>query len=159
MAATKLYRKSDYERQVAAQPKDNDPRDAFRRDLARLIHAPSFRRLQGKTQLFPSDENDFFRNRLTHSLEVAQIATGIAMHLNATRLKRDPVNEHLVHFAALAHDIGHPPFGHNGEATLDEEMKDEGGCEGNAQTLRIIARLEKKKRPNFQITPMRLQLQ
>src|SRR6516164_11239429 len=60
------------------------------------------------TQLFPSDENDFFRNRLTHSIEVAQIATGIALNLNATSLKDDPIDEHLVHFAALAHDLGHP---------------------------------------------------
>jgi dGTPase len=128
-----------------------DSRDPFRRDLARLLHSPAFRRLKGKTQLFPSDENDFFRNRLTHSLEVAQIATGIASNLNANidELKDEPINEHLVHFAALAHDLGHPPFGHNGEKTLDEELQNNGGFEGNAQTLRIIARLEKKETEQF----------
>jgi dGTPase len=115
-----LYRQTDFERRVAVPNKDGDFRDPFRRDLARLLHSPAFRRLQGKTQLFPSDENDFFRNRLTHSIEVSQIATGIALNLNATQteLEHSPINEHLVHFAALAHDLGHPPFGHNGEKTL-----------------------------------------
>jgi dGTPase len=146
-----LYRPTDAERRVTAPGKPNDSRDPFRRDLARLLHSPAFRRLQGKTQLFPSDENDFFRNRLTHSLEVAQIATGIASNLNKAvdELKTDPINEHLVHFAALAHDLGHPPFGHNGEKTLDEELKNNGGFEGNAQTLRILARLEKKETELF----------
>lgn len=146
-----LYRPSDVERRVNVPPKDGDARDPFRRDLARLIHSPAFRRLQGKTQLFPSNENDFFRNRLTHSLEVAQIGTGIALNLNASieALKDDPINEHLVHFAALAHDLGHPPFGHNGEKTLDDELLNNGGFEGNAQTLRILARLEKKETEQF----------
>jgi dGTPase len=144
-----LYGDGDFERQVPVPSKDGDARDPFRRDLSRLIHCPAFRRLQGKTQLFPSDENDFFRNRLSHSIEVAQIATGIAQNLNATDLEDNPVNEHLVHFAALAHDLGHPPFGHNGEKTLDEELRDDGGFEGNAQTLRIIARLEKKETQRF----------
>lgn len=123
-------------------------RDAFRKDYARLLHAPSFRRLQGKTQLFPGSEDDFFRNRLTHSLEVAQIAHGIASQLNASSIPKAfgqaQVNTHLVEFAALAHDLGHPPFGHNGEAALDELMRDSGGFEGNAQTLRILAAVERK---------------
>ena len=148
-----LYRPTDFGRRVAIPDKDGDARDPFRRDLARLIHCPAFRRLQGKTQLFPSNENDFFRNRLTHSIEVAQIGTGIAMNLNVSvpELKDTPINEHLVHFAALAHDLGHPPFGHNGEKTLDDELQDNGGFEGNAQTLRILARLEKKETEQFPI--------
>lgn len=149
MTGEALYHESDFHRQHDITAKDHDSRTDFRRDLARLIHCPAFRRLQGKTQLFPSDENVFFRNRLTHSLEVAQIATGIASNLNATHLKEMPVDEHLVHLAALAHDIGHPPFGHNGEHTLDQLMINDGGFEGNAQTLRILARLEKKETRTF----------
>lgn len=121
----------------------------WRRDYARLIHSPSFRRLQGKTQVFPGRESDFFRNRLTHSLEVAQIAKSIAVRLNSTsklfRGDANNINPDIVELAGLAHDLGHPPFGHNGESALDECMKDCGGFEGNAQTLRIISRLEKKE--------------
>ena len=118
-----------------------------RRDYARLIHCPAFRRLQGKTQLFPGVESDFFRNRLTHSLEVAQIAKSIALKLNCDSpyFQRHPLDLDLVETAALAHDLGHPPFGHNGEEALDSCMRRAGGFEGNAQTLRILARLEKKK--------------
>jgi dGTPase len=105
--------------------------------------------LQGKTQLFPAYENDFFRNRLTHSLEVAQIATGIALVLNAAPLQDSPIDLDLVQTAALAHDLGHPPFGHNGEKALDLRLKDNGGFEGNAQTLRILSRLEKKETLKF----------
>ncbi len=128
-----------------------DPREPwrsdFRRDYARLIHCPSFRRLVGKTQLFSGHESDFFRNRLTHSLEVAQIAKSIAVRLNATEkfLRRcGEINVDLVEVAGLAHDLGHPPFGHNGEHALDQCMREYGGFEGNAQTLRILSRLEKK---------------
>jgi dGTPase len=122
-------------------------RTPYRRDYARLIHSPSFRRLQGKTQLYPGHESDFFRNRLTHSLEVAQIAKGIAQRLNFENdfLKENPIDYDLVEFAALAHDLGHPPFGHNGEKALDDCMKQWGGFEGNAQTLRILAVAEKKE--------------
>jgi dGTPase len=151
MATRSLYTESDYTRERAIPDKEHDYRGPFRRDLARLIHSPAFRRLQGKTQLFPSHENDFFRNRLTHSIEVAQIATGIALNLNATDLKQDPIDEHLVHLAALAHDLGHPPFGHNGEKVLDKKMEPFGGFEGNAQTLRIVARLEKKETVAFPV--------
>lgn len=121
-------------------------RSPFRRDYARLIHSPAFRRLQGKTQLYPGHESDFFRNRLTHSLEVAQIAKGIAQRLNAENpfLRDNPIDCDLVEFAALAHDLGHPPFGHNGEHALDNCMKKWGGFEGNAQTLRILSVVEKK---------------
>lgn len=121
-------------------------RDPFRRDHGRLIHSAVFRRLQGKTQLFPSYESDFFRNRLTHSLEVAQISKGIAEQINedSPYFQENPINLTLVETAALAHDLGHPPFGHNGERALDYCMKEYGGFEGNAQTLRIITKLEKK---------------
>lgn len=145
-----LYSAKDYNREDAIYQtkKDLKLRPPFRRDFARLIHSPAFRRLQGKTQLFPGLESDFFRNRLTHSLEVAQIAKSIAIRINQTTLKgktrSDKIDLDLVEFAGLAHDLGHPPFGHNGEKALDECMRDFGGFEGNAQTLRILARLEKK---------------
>lgn len=122
-------------------------RTPYRRDYARLLHSPSFRRLQGKTQLFPGSESDFFRNRLTHSLEVAQIAKGIAQYLNANDSviqQHGAIDVDLVEFAGLAHDLGHPPFGHNGERALDTCMKPFGGFEGNAQTLRILTKVERK---------------
>lgn len=122
-------------------------RSAFQKDYARLIHAPSFRRLQGKTQLFPGHEDDFFRNRLTHSLEVAQIASGVAGKVNLWLEDNGggQIDKDLVQFAAMAHDLGHPPFGHNGEAALDEIMLRHGGFEGNAQTLHILASVEAKR--------------
>lgn len=122
-------------------------RTPYRRDYGRLLHSPSFRRLQGKTQLFPGSESDFFRNRLTHSLEVAQIAKGIAQYLNANDAvikQHGEIDVDLVEFAGLAHDLGHPPFGHNGERALDACMKSFGGFEGNAQTLRILTKVERK---------------
>jgi dGTPase len=131
---------------ICAANEDAPWRSPYRRDYARLIHSPAFRRLQGKTQLFPGHESDFFRNRLTHSLEVAQIAKGIAERLNHVDsfLGENPIDCDLVEFAALAHDLGHPPFGHNGEKALDSCMTSWGGFEGNAQTLRILSVLEKK---------------
>lgn len=131
-------------------------RTSFRKDYARLIHSPSFRRLQGKTQLFPGVESDFFRNRLTHSLEVAQVAKSIAIRINALydkSGKKVPINKSsssfgincdLVEFAGLAHDLGHPPFGHQGEEALDKCMIKHGGFEGNAQTIRVLSKIEKK---------------
>lgn len=149
-AMNKLYRDEDYKRTKAEEEDSALGRSPFRRDYGRLLHSPSFRRLQGKTQLFPGDESDFFRNRLTHSLEVAQVAKGIAQMLNATHpeFQASPIDLDLVEFAGLAHDLGHPPFGHNGEKALDDCMKPYGGFEGNAQTLRILARVEKKAREN-----------
>lgn len=145
--SNKLYGKNCHDRQHQSGKIDPAFRSSYRRDYARLIHSPAFRRLQGKTQLYPGHESDFFRNRLTHSLEVAQIAKGIAQQLNCKNkfLKENPIDCDLVEFAALAHDLGHPPFGHNGEHALDDCMKQWGGFEGNAQTLRILAVVEKKE--------------
>jgi dGTPase len=151
----RLYTRSDPKRRGAARNKPGDGRSPYRRDWARLFHSPCFRRLQGKTQLYPSDENDFYRNRLTHSLEVAQIASGIAENWNAKKrsfFQDNPIDTDLVFFAGLAHDLGHPPFGHNGEYALDKLMARYGGFEGNAQTLRILARLEKKETENYPTT-------
>jgi dGTPase len=145
-----MYSNGDRARPVDDnKAKDPEPyRTPWRRDYARLIHSPSFRRLQGKTQVFPGHESDFYRNRLTHSLEVAQIAKSIAIRLNAVaepfRPRGTKIEPDIVEFAGLAHDLGHPPFGHNGEEALDECMRDHGGFEGNAQSLRIVSRLEKK---------------
>jgi dGTPase len=146
-----LYRAEDFIRLSGKLSADKDRKDGwlpFQKDYARLLHSASFRRLQGKTQLFPSTESDFFRNRLTHSLEVAQIAAGITRFLNARKLpkwkKGAEIDVDLVQFAAIAHDLGHPPFGHNGEHALDQLMSQYGGFEGNAQTLRILAVTEKK---------------
>jgi len=121
-------------------------RSEYRRDYARIMHSPSFRRLENKTQLFPGRESDFFRNRLTHSLEVAQIAKSIAYKLNK-ELGNELILPDVCEIAGLIHDIGHPPFGHNGEKALDDCMKDCGGFEGNAQTIHVITRLEKKEAP------------
>lgn len=125
-------------------------RSEFRRDIARLIHCAAFRRQQGKTQVFPGFESDSFRNRLTHSLEVSQIAKSIAIRLNETHeFLREPINKldiDLIEFAGLCHDIGHPPFGHTGEQALNGQMRAAGGFEGNAQTLRILSKLEKRQK-------------
>src|ERR1700729_3720679 len=104
-ATSRLYGRADCDRLVPVTEKTGDTRSPFRRDSARLIHSASFRRLQGKTQLFPSDENDYFRNRLTHSFEVAQIASGLALNLNKNNsfLNDNPIDEDLVFFAGLAH--------------------------------------------------------
>lgn len=148
-----LYRKEDETREVSTKDDhEKEWRDNFTRDYGRIIHSASFRRLQGKTQVFPGHESDFFRNRLTHSLEVAQIAQGIAERLNHRHpefLKHDPIKGSLCATASLVHDIGHPPFGHNGERALDRAMLQYGGFEGNAQTLRILCRLEKKERYKY----------
>ncbi len=141
------------EKRLAEEPSSpelepEDYRTNFRRDYGRLIHSPCLRRLTGKTQLYPGKESDFFRNRLSHSLEVSQVAKSIAIKLNSTEKFPDnnqfDLNTDLIEFAALAHDIGHPPFGHQGEEALDQCMLEHGGFEGNAQTLRILCKLEKK---------------
>ncbi len=141
-----LYQDSDrlriFDENITPTPIEDPYRSQFWKDYARLIHSAAFRRLQGKTQLYPSHENDYFRTRLTHSMEVAQIAKSIALKLNHEN--NLDIDLDLVEFAALAHDIGHPPFGHQGEEALDQCMINHGGFEGNAQTLRILTRLEKK---------------
>lgn len=127
-------------------PQAEDAREDGDIDYARVIHSASFRRLQGKTQILNLGDSDFYRTRLTHSLEVAQIAGGIARQLAklfpghaATPLLPD---RSLIHAIGCTHDFGHPPFGHGGEVALNYCMRDAGGFEGNGQTLRILARLE-----------------
>ncbi|HYP18006.1 MAG TPA: dNTP triphosphohydrolase [Opitutus sp.] len=118
-----------------------DYRSAFQIDRDRIIHAHAFRKLQSKTQVFLSGEYDFYRTRLTHSMEVAQIGRSIC-HFLQTRgapLKTDFfIDSDLVEAVCLAHDLGHPPFGHSGERTLQELMIEWGGFEGNAQTLHLL---------------------
>lgn len=111
-------------------------RDAFQRDRDRIVHCSAFRRLRDKTQVFVAPDGDHFRVRLTHSLEVAQIARTLARALG--------LNEDLTEAIALAHDLGHPPFGHSGEDALEAAMAPYGGFDHNAQTLRIVMRLEQR---------------
>ena len=117
----------------------------YQRDRARIIHSASFRSLQSKTQVLGLGESDFYRTRLTHSLEVAQVGSGICEWLrdqpdNAEHFERIP-SFSLIEAICLAHDIGHSPFGHGGEVAMNTMMRDHGGFEANGQTLRIIARL------------------
>ncbi|HWB86337.1 MAG TPA: dNTP triphosphohydrolase [Bryobacteraceae bacterium] len=116
-------------------------RTPFQHDRDRVIYTSAFRRLQAKTQVFRSGEYDFYRTRLTHSIEVAQIGRGICNYLKKTGslLSNDfYIDPDLVEACCLAHDIGHPPFGHAGEKSLHRLMKAFGGFEGNAQTLRLL---------------------
>ena len=133
-----LYDAADRERLVPEPPKrvDAPERTPFERDRARVVHAAASRRLAAKTQVVDPHTDDFVRNRLTHSLEVAQVARDITRALGGL--------PDIAETAALAHDLGHPPFGHNGEQVLAELGAECGGFEGNAQTLRLLTRLEPK---------------
>ncbi len=135
-----FYNDFDMER-LHKSPRE-DYRTHFQIDRDRIIHSSEFRRLQGKTQVFLPGEFDYYRTRLTHSIEVAQIARSICSFLksNNTDLFSDEyfIDQDLVESASLAHDLGHPPFGHAGERTLNKLMVPYGGFEGNAQTLRLI---------------------
>ena len=115
---------------------ESPSRNAFQRDRDRIVHSTAFRRLEYKTQVFVNHEGDLFRTRLTHSLEVAQLARGIARTLN--------LHEDLTEAIALAHDLGHTPFGHAGQDALNDCMKDFGGFEHNLQSLRVVDKLEQR---------------
>ena len=117
-----------------------DDRPAFERDRDRIIHCAAFRRLEYKTQVFVNHEGDYYRTRLTHSLEVAQIGKAISRRLR--------LNEELAEALALAHDLGHTPFGHTGEEVLNRLMEEHGGFEHNLQSLRVVDLLEERY-PNF----------
>jgi len=118
---------------------DNN-RSPYERDRSRVIHSSSFRKLKYKTQVFIESESDYYRTRLTHSLEVSQISRSICRLLK--------LNEDLGETVALAHDLGHPPFGHNGEKALNIAMQDHGGFNHNDQTLRVLTHIE-KRHPDF----------
>ncbi len=115
---------------------DSDDRSPWQRDRDRVVHCSAFRKLQYKTQVFVTREGDFYRTRLTHSLEVAQVARSIARALG--------LDEDLTECLALAHDLGHPPFGHAGETGLNEALKDFGGFDHNDQSFRVVTQLEQR---------------
>ena len=125
-----------------AYPEPPHPyRTEYQRDCARIIHSRAFRRLEYKTQVFLNGTGDHLRTRLTHTMEVASISRSVARAL--------AVNQDLTEAIALAHDLGHPPFGHSGERAIDEKMRQHGGFDHNEQSLRILQRIEKKY-PNFE---------
>jgi dGTPase len=130
-----------FDQETYGGDRKTDYRNPFQIDRDRIIHAHAFRKLQSKTQVFLSGEYDFYRTRLTHSMEVAQIGRSICHYLRTLRgpLREDYfIDSDLVEAACLAHDLGHPPFGHSGERTLQELMGRWGGFEGNAQTLHLL---------------------
>lgn len=142
-----IDKKKMKERREPTDQRRGDVRSEYDRDEARLIHSAAFRRLQSKTQVLGLGESDFYRTRLTHSMEVAQIGRGIVQYLS--KKKKFKEYKHylpdisLITAICLAHDIGHPPFGHGGEVALNYCMRNHGGFEGNGQTLRILGELDK----------------
>jgi len=145
------------DRLLKQERKTNDLRTEYERDFSRLIHSSAFRRLQAKTQVLGLGESDFYRTRLTHSMEVAQIGAGIKRHLKKGEYLKKPdekildeilPSSALINAICLAHDLGHPPFGHGGEVALNICMREFGGFEGNGQTLRILTKLEKYTEKN-----------
>lgn len=132
--------RSMYSKGRAIPEDEPDYRTAFQRDRDRILHTTAFRRLEYKTQVFINYEGDYYRTRLTHTLEVAQIGRTIARALGG--------NEDLIEAICLAHDLGHPPFGHSGEVALARLMRDHGGFDHNKQSLRIVTKLERRY-PDF----------
>lgn len=140
----RFYSEFDIARLKPESRRAGEHRTDFQIDRDRIIHTAAFRRLQNKTQVFFSGEYDFYRTRLTHSIEVAQIGRSLCDRLNRTSPLLGPdhhLDPDLVESICLSHDIGHPPFGHTGERTLHRLMQPYGGFEGNAQTLRILNRI------------------
>lgn len=149
------------QRQGSNTPREHESRSEWERDFARIIHSPSFRRLQGKTQVLGMGDSDFYRTRLTHSMEVAQVSAALVSNIKKRLREKDSFtlcevtnipplivyvllpDAHLSSAIGLAHDLGHPPYGHGGEVALNYCMRKHGGFEGNGQTLRILSRLEK----------------
>jgi dGTPase len=147
------------ERRQPEPSRPDDVRNPFERDKGRVIHSAAFRRLQGKTQVMGTSEGDFHRTRLTHSIEVGQIGEGILLKLSRT--VTDPAarawlpDRSLVLATCHAHDLGHPPYGHDGEVAIHGKMKDDDGFEGNGQTLRVLTRLEKYRARGVGLNPTR----
>ena len=133
------FRSADSQGRQHAQPEALH-RTAFQRDRDRILHTTAFRRLEYKTQVFVNTEGDYYRTRLTHTLEVAQLGRSVARALGA--------NEDLVEAICLAHDLGHPPFGHSGERALGELVREHGGFDHNKQSLRIVTEIERRY-PDF----------
>ncbi len=143
---SKDWKKPWLERRLAPPERALDVRSPWDRDYARIIHSAAFRRLQSKTQVIDLGQSDFYRTRLTHSMEVAQVSSGMIKFL-VKRHADSPIAEalpdgRLLSAICLAHDLGHPPYGHGGETALNFCMRKYGGFEGNGQTLRILSRLE-----------------
>lgn len=147
------------ERRRPEPARPEDVRNPFERDKGRVIHSAAFRRLQGKTQVMGTSEGDFHRTRLTHSIEVGQIGEGVLLKLS--RSVTDPVardwlpDRSLVLATCHAHDLGHPPYGHDGEVAIHAKMRDDDGFEGNGQTLRVLTRLEKYRARGVGLNPTR----